>query len=153
MSVPQAGREVHTRGGESGMRSVYKRWNVRFRKAQSRRAWDRCCCFSWRAAWPAQDRTRARTEADAGTDVVCMLTNTGSTWSFALKQPTLTILPALLYRKRGLKSTSLQEFVGENNRASQASQAANWMASSTRCSISLPRGVKCSRILMRVPPQ
>ena len=45
-----------------------------------------------------------------------MLANAGSTWSFALKQPTLTMLPALLYRKCGSESTSLQEFVGENNR-------------------------------------
>ena len=81
---------------------------------------------------------------------VCMLANAGSTWSFALKQPTLTMLPALLYRKCGSESTSLQEFVDENNRACQASLAANWMASSTRCSISLPWEVKLSLILMRV---
>ena len=140
---------MYTHGAERwGMRNAYKRWNVSFVWEESRRVGNRCCC-SWRAACPAQDRTRARMEMDAGTDVGCMLTNTGSTWSFALKQPTLTMLPTLLYRKCGADSTSLQEVVDESNRACQASLAANWMASSTRYSISLPWKVKCSRILMR----
>ena len=90
---------------------------------------------------------------DAGPDAVCILTNTGSTWSFALKQPTLTMLPTLLYRKCGADSTSLQEFVGETIGGCQASLAANWMASSTKRSISLPWEVKRSLILMRVLPQ